>query len=226
MALFRKDPFGRAWVLVSPERGLQSSDFGSVEAPVAVSPLSPGSDAQPGEELAALRGSGGHEWLVRALRHPAGLVHKAPGGVTVGSDLLRQEPAFGYHELIVEHPDATARLQTMSAQHLADVWRFYRDRFVLAVGRPGVRHAQISRNSGCAAGAQYDHPYGQLIAVAVTDRWVEEEMQVAREHFARHQECVFCAVMEAELGLRERMVSENESFVALTPFAAKTPFET
>ncbi len=230
MPLFRKDPFGRAWVLLSPERGLEPSDFGSVPLEPPVSPLSPGSEPRVGAEIAAVRPAssavGDPDWRIRALNHPADMVSTQPGGVDEGSALFRQAPALGYHELIVEHPDARERLETMSPGHLVEVLRFYRDRLALAASRPGIRHAQVTRSVGRAAGALFEHPHGQLLAVPVTNRWLEEEAQVAAEHHKEHGSCVFCDVMAQELTARERIVTENEAFVAFAPFAGKTPFET
>lgn len=230
MPLFRKDPFGRAWVLLSPERGLEPSDFGSVPPAPAVSPLSPGNEGRLGPEMAAVRpatsGVGSPDWRIRSFAHPAGIVSAKPGHVDEGTSLFRQAPALGHHELIVEHPDAGERLETMNPAHLTEVLRFYRDRLAVAAARPGVRHVQVTRSVGRAAGALYEHPHGQLLAVPVTNRWVEEEAQVAAEHHRERGGCLFCDVTARELELRERVVTENEAFVALTPFASKTPFET
>lgn len=195
-----------------------------------MSPLSPGGSAPVGTEIAAVRPATSSvdspDWRMRALVHPAGMVSAKPHAVDEGSELFTQLPALGYHELIVEHPDARERIETMNLGHLTEVLRFYRDRLELAASRPGVRHAQITRNFGRAAGALYEHPYGQLLAVPVTDRWVGEEKQVAAEHHQARGSCLFCDVLHEELAVRERIVTENESYVAFAPFASKTPFET
>ncbi len=229
MALFRRDPFGRAWVLLSPERGLEASDFGSVPLAPAMSPLSPGGSAPVGAEIAAVRPATSSvdspDWRMRALVHPAEMVSARPHPVDEGSALFTQLPALGYHELIVEHPDARERIETMNPGHLTELLRFYRDRLEVAASRPGVKHVQVTRNFGRAAGALYEHPYGQLLAVPVTDRWVGEEKQVAAEHFHAHGSCLFCDVLQEELAVRERTITQNESFVAFAPFASKTPFE-
>lgn len=230
MPLFRKDPFGRAWVLLSPERGLEPSNFGSVPTAPALSPLSPGNEGRVGAEIAAVRpatsGVGSPDWRMRAVTHPAQMVSSRPAAVDEGDALFRQVAALGHHELIVEHPDARERLETMSLGHLTEVLRFYRERIELAASRPGVRHVQLTRNVGEAAGALYEHPHAQLLAVPVSNRWVEEEAQVAAEHHREHGNCLFCQVIASEIEHRERVVTENDAFVALAPFASKTPFET
>lgn len=230
MPLFRKDPFGRAWVLLSPERGLQPSNFGSVPVGPERSPLSPGNEGRVGAEIAAVRPAssqaGGPDWRIRALAHPAQLVTSRPVEVDQGAELFQQAAAYGHHEIIVEHPDARQRLETMPPEHLTEVLRFYRERVALAAARPGIAHVQLTRNVGRAAGAVYDHPHAQLLAVPVTNRWVEEEVAVASAHHAAHQRCLFCQVLEHEVTARERVVTQNDAYVALAPFASKTPFET
>jgi len=230
MPLFRKDPFGRAWVLLSPERGLEPSDFGSVAPAAPQSLLSPGNEARVGAEIAAVRPAssraGDPDWRIRAITHPAHLVSAKPAFVDAGDELFKQAVAYGHHEIIVEHPDARQRLETMSAEHLTEVLRFYRERVALAGSRPGVAHVQLTRNVGRAAGAMYDHPHAQLLAVPVTNRWVEEEVSVASAYYQEHQHCLFCQVLEQELVSRERVVTQNDAYVALAPFASKTPFET
>src|SRR5690606_28053883 len=104
MSVFRKDTFGRAWVLLSPERGLLASDFGSVPLPPERSPLSPGARG-PVEEIAAFgEGDGGGPWTMRVVSHPSDLL-TGKRFVLEGDELFRSGSPLGYQELIVEHPE-------------------------------------------------------------------------------------------------------------------------
>jgi len=221
--VFRKDTFGRAWVLLSPERGLLPSDFGSVPEGPERSPLSPGSTAV--REIASFGGDAGAPWSMRVVEYPHDAFTER-GFVEEGDALFRFGPSAGYQELIVEHPDARQTLDRMPRSHLVDVLRLYRDRVALHGDRPGVRHVQLTRNVGRAAGALFDHPHAHLLALPVPNRWLEEETEAGRQHHEAHGTCLFCDVIARELELRERVVTANEGFVALAPFAARTPFET
>jgi UDPglucose--hexose-1-phosphate uridylyltransferase len=227
MAQFRKDPFGPAWVLISPERGLEASDFGSAASRSENCALCPGGDA--GSELRALRPStsatNAPDWRLRVVRHPSALLDDKPFELR-GEGLFIDAPGSGYQEVIVEHSEHGMRLEEMSAEHLLELLKLYRERAQLLGAKPGVKHVQITRNVGKAAGAAYDHPHAQLLALPVPNRWVEEERQAAQEYFARERRCLFCDVIAAERAKRERLVSHNQAFVALAPYAAKTPFET
>ena len=226
---FRKDPFGSTWVLISPERGLQASDFGSVPPREERSPLSPENEQLFGREILALRPStspaGSPDWCMRVLEHPNALLQPKGFGVR-RQGLFSFAPSSGYQELIVEHPDARVRLDTMTRDHLADVLKLYRDRLLHLVAKPDIRHVQITRNVGRAAGALFDHPHAQVLAVPVTNRWMDEELAAARVHHQHCEHCLFCDVIQAELEARERLVTHNQDFVAIAPYAAKTPFET
>jgi UDPglucose--hexose-1-phosphate uridylyltransferase len=229
MSSFRHDPFGEAWVLISPERGLQPSDFGSVARPGRDSPLAPGhEDALPGE-IQALRPSSSRanapDWRARVVPMP-GSPFAARPFAEGRHGLFVSGPASGYHELIVEHPDPTMTLEAMPSDHIGAVLRLYRDRLAYLADRPDVRHVQLTRNVGVAAGATFEHPHAQALALPVTNRWVEEEAAAATAHHAREGSCLFCDVIAFEAERRERIVTSNDDFVALAPWASKSPFET
>lgn len=226
MPQFRKDPFGPAWVIISPERGLQPSDFGSAWCGEARSPLAPGGEAQLGREIRAVRPVPGGPWTMRVIEGQSGLLEPDKPFAVSGTPLFQHAASSGYQELIVEHPQPQMTLERMPREHLVALIKLYRERLSYLSSLPGIRHVQLTRNVGEVAGAAYHHPHAQLLAVPVLSRWIEEEAAAAREHLAAHGECLFCAVVAAELRLRERVVSQNEHFVALAPYASKTPFET
>lgn len=228
MSTFRKDPFGPAWVLISPERGLRPSDFGSVPPPPARSPLSPGEEAR-WRELDARRPSGSRrgdpDWRMRVIEHPGALLHERPFAVE-GDAPFRHAPGHGRQEIVVEHPEASARLETFPREHLVDVLRLWRERLRLLAEDPTVRHVQLTRTVGTAAGALFEHPHASLLASPVPSRWVEEEVVAARRHHEATGRCLFCDVAAAEAERRDRMVARNDGYVAIAPYASKTPFET
>ena len=241
MPQFRKDPFGPTWVIISPERGLLASDFGSAALEGTHGgtrqekdcPLCPGSHRSFGEEVRALRPStsalGAPDWRARVLRPLTGLADAdfsdARAFEPQGSPLFTHAPSSGVQELIVEHPEHTMRLSDMPREHLLALLRLYRERLEHLASYPGIRHVQLVRNVGRAAGAGFAHPHALLLALPVTNRWLSEERAAAADYFARHQRCLFCDVLEAELENRARLISHNEAFLAFAPYASKTPFE-
>lgn len=227
MSLFRKDPFGPAWVLISPERGLEASDFGSVPRPSGPSSLSPNADPSL-RELAARRptssGRDGPDWRIRAVQHPGALLADRPFEPCRDGP-FQHAPSHGFQEIVVEHPDARLSLDTFPLDHLVEVLRFYRERMEFLASRPHVRHVQLTRNVGRAAGALHAHAHGQLLAAPVPSRWVQEEVAESQAHHAQSGRCLFCEVLDAERRQRERVITSNARYVAIAPYASKTPFE-
>lgn len=228
MSVFRKDPFGSAWVLISPERGLEPSDFGRAAVRARRSPLSPGAEATF-REIDARRPAGSRtgdpNWRMRVVEQPSALLHPQPFEVE-GEEPFRRAPSHGRQEMVIEHPDAQARLESYSDGHLVDLLRLWRTRLAGFAHEPHARHVQVTRNVGEAAGAAYPHPHSLLLSSPVPSRWIEEEVTTAAAHHARTDRCLFCEVATAERRARERVVASNDGYVAIAPYASRTPFET
>lgn len=228
MAQLRKDPFGSTWVIISPERGLAPSDFGSVYPQTDQSILSPGQEHRLGRELRALRpvssSVNAPDWQARVVEADNSLFEAKPF-MPSGDALFHCAASSGSQELIIEHPDARMSLERMPLPHLCEIIKLYRERLEILAGKPDVAHIQLTRNVGRVAGAMYDHPHAQLLAMPVPNRWVDEELQAATTYFDQYGQCLFCDVIQAELAKRDRLVSYNRHFVALAPYASKTPFE-
>ena len=227
MSQLRKDPCGPTWVIISPERGLEPSDFGSVRVAARRSPLSPGNESNH-KELRALRpvdsAHNAPDWRVRIIETPATHLERKPF-VPTGSELFVSAPSSGYLETVVEHPEATMVLEHMPLEHLTDVLRLYRDRLAHLAKLPAIKHIQLTRNVGQVAGALFEHPHAQLVAMPVQSRWLVEEVTAAQDYYEQHNACVYCELLEAELSAKERVITQNAHFVAIAPYASKTPFE-
>ena len=54
---------------------------------------------------------------------------------------------------------------------------------------------------------------------------VKEELEGAKFYFDYHERCIFCDMIRQELEQKERLVLDEDGFVALVPFAPRFPFE-
>ncbi len=71
-----------------------------------------------------------------------------------------------------------------------------------------------------------EHPHSQIIALPIIPRTVTEEIEGAKSFFHYKERCVYCDIIRQELSQKKRIVSENNRFVAIAPFASRFPFET
>ena len=75
-------------------------------------------------------------------------------------------------------------------------------------------------------GASNPHPHGQVWASASVPNEVAKENARQRSYYERNETDLLGAYLDVEIGDADRLVCENDGFVALVPFWAIWPFET
>jgi len=121
------------------------------------------------------------------------------------------------------HDLTLARMALPDIERVIDAWI----EEARALGaRPDIGAVQIFENRGEIMGCSNPHPHGQIWATRhlTNELQIETERQAA--HFAVHRRPLLADYLGRELELGERVVVENEDFVALVPFWAIWPFET
>jgi UDPglucose--hexose-1-phosphate uridylyltransferase len=231
MSELRKDPIVERWVIIAAERGRRPSDF-KPEPPAPTSsgcPFDAGMEAKTPEEVFAIRPGGGPPnspgWEVRVVpnKFPA---LSTEGDVTHhGIGLLDWMTGVGAHEVVIESPSHDFNFALAPPEHMVLIFNAFIQRLQDLRGDVRFRHVIVFRNHGTTAGASLSHPHSQLIALSITPEAVREKLNAAREYYQRKERCIFCDLIEQEMALPERVIYTNEHFVALSPFAARFPFE-
>jgi len=229
----RRDAVSGRWVIIATDRAARPTDFikpKDVPQDRDRCPFCAGREHETPPEILALRPAGGGAntpgWEVRVVpnKYPALRIEGNLG--IVGGPLFEHMDGVGAHEVIIETPEHDTHLGLLPTPHVEKVLWAYRERYLDLDRDPRFRYALLFRNHGRSAGASLAHPHSQLIALPVLPRRAEEELEVARAYFAEHARCLYCDVLEAELEAGQRIVYENEGFVAYEPYASRFPFET
>jgi len=84
----------------------------------------------------------------------------------------------------------------------------------------------IFRNHGPRAGTSLEHPHSQIIATPIVPPHVRYPLEQAVLHFDNVGRCVYCDMIEEERKQKERLIFDTDNFLAFSPYAARTPFET
>ncbi len=232
MSILRKDPLSNGWVIVTPDRGLRPSDFGSVESTKkgGFCPFCPGNEGTTPPEIYAFREAGSQVnqpgWWVRTIPNKFAVLRTEGELQRRGQGIYDLMNGVGAHEIVVESTNHDANFDTIGTHQVEEIIRMHVDRMTKLRGDSRFRYIQIFKNHGAAAGANLDHPHSQIIALPITPRWVKEELNCASLHYQRKERCLFCDILNEEMEEGERIVFQNEHFVAFAPFASKFPFET
>lgn len=143
-----------------------------------------------------------------------------------GEGMFDRMNGIGAHEVVIESPDHTETLATMSEAHIERVLWAFRERIVDLKRDTRFRFILVFKNAGAAAGATLEHSHSQLIALPIVPDFVREELEGARRHYESKERCVYCDIIRQEVAADRRVVQENAEIVALSPYAPRFPFET
>jgi UDPglucose--hexose-1-phosphate uridylyltransferase len=143
-----------------------------------------------------------------------------------GSPLLQAESERGICRVVCYSPrhDLTlADMEIGAVRCVVDAWA---EQYTELAALPWVNHVQIFENRGAMMGASNPHPHGQIWGSERVPNEPAKELEQQRSYRAKHGTCLLCDYLTLELQIGERLVCENEHFVALVPFWAIWPFET
>jgi len=230
MSIIRRDPTSYGWTIYPEEefhipQNRCPDEFGDSRDDC---PFCEGQENKTPPEIAALRAPesqpNGPGWRVRTIPDSNAVLRIEGQLQRRGEGIYDMMNGIGAHEVIIETPDHAALFSDFSQQQMRDVVWMYRERMRDLLKDPRFRYVQICRNYGQRAGARLAHPHSLVIALPVTPRWVHEEVTRAAEFWKMKERCVFCDIIAQDRSAK-RIFFENGEFVALSPFAARVPFE-
>jgi UDPglucose--hexose-1-phosphate uridylyltransferase len=232
MPELRKDPIHGMWVIIATERSRRPSDFPpELHAPGGgFCPLCEGNEDRTPPEVLAFRENGSQPntsgWLLRVVpnKFPALRIEGELGREGMG--VYDKMNGIGAHEVVVETPRHDLTLATLPLKGVENVLWAYRERLIDLKRDQRLQYVLVFKNHGTAAGASLEHSHSQIIALPIVPIRVKEEMEGAKAYFKYKDRCVFCDIIRQELRLRSRIITENQSFVSVAPFASRFPFET
>ena len=232
MPELRKDPITGRWVIISTDRGKRPTNFvreSVIPHGKGNCPFCYGSEAKtPPELLVYGRNGGGANtpgWTIRVVPNKFPALGIEGEMDKEGEGLFDKMNGIGAHEVIVESPEHGASLATLPERTIEDVFWAYRDRMLDLKNDRRFRYVLIFKNHGEAAGATLEHPHSQLIALPIVPKQVREEVDSCWHYYHEKERCIFCDIIRQEQDTGVRVISENEHFIALAPYAPRFPFE-
>lgn len=224
----RWNPLRREWVVVSPhrtQRPWQGQTEDTTQPPsLAYDPacyLCPGNTRAGGHETPQYTGTYVFENDFAALKQdvPDALLDIDSVG------LLRAQTERGVCRVLCFDPHHDLTLATMQLDAIQRVVEMWAAQAKELGARPEIQYVQIFENRGAMMGASNPHPHGQIWATEHIPNEPALELAAQQAYLAEHKIPLLSAYLQLELAQRERIVAENETWVALVPFWAVWPFE-
>ena len=223
----RWNPLRREWVLVSPHRTDRPWQ-GQTETPAAPAALTydPSCYLCPGNMRAGGHQNPKYTDTFVFMNDYAALKPDVPPASEDDQGLLQAESESGECRVLCFSPrhDLTlARMDVPSIRKVVDLWTAQTEELG---ARHDIGYVQVFENRGAMMGASNPHPHGQIWASQSLPDELVVELAGQQAYLAEHGTRLLSAYAELEIACGERVVVENEHFVAVVPFWAVWPFET
>jgi UDPglucose--hexose-1-phosphate uridylyltransferase len=239
----RYNPLTRDWILVSPSR-TERPWQGQTENPARPSslPYDPNCYLCPGNARAG--GSRNPEYTSTfAFDNDFAALQADVPSLTVdegdqndcrktdsrkndgGKNLLIAAPESGICRVVCFSPrhDLTlAQMATAEIRAVIDVWA---EQYRSLGDLPYINHVQIFENRGAMMGCSNPHPHGQIWATQTIPNEPRKEQESLEDYRREHGSCLLCDYSALESASGERIVCQNEFFLAVVPFWAIWPCE-
>lgn len=232
MSQLRKDPVTGRWVIVNVETPRTQFPVKKQILSSKTCPFCPGNESMTPPQIASygpIRGGAPRVqsgWQVRVIpnKFPALRIEESTEKKGVG--IYDRIGGYGAHEVIIDNPSHSREIADLAVEEVELILKVYRDRCLDLKKDPRLRYILIFKNYGQQAGASQEHPHSQLIALPIIPSRVLGQVQGAANHFALTERCIYCDMLDQEKIEKKLTVASDGDFIAMTPFASRTPFET
>ncbi|HKI97686.1 MAG TPA: DUF4921 family protein [bacterium] len=232
MSELRQDPITGTWVAIAYERAAREGALVHPEPPGGGAapghcPFCPGAEHETPPERERLRLPDDAEpWRVRVVqnRFPAFGSAAPPAGA--GDPPFAHRSGRGDHEVVIETPRHGQPFEAFAPDHAALVLQAWQRRHRTLAALEGVEAVVTFKNSGGQAGASLAHAHSQMVAMGMVPPRLALKQARAREHAERTGASLYAAMLAAERAAGTRIVREWPGLVALSPYAARWPYET
>ena len=222
----RYNPLTGEWGLVSPHRSKRPWQ-GQVEKAAADERLQydPECYLCPGNERAGGVANPKYTGTFVFQNDFSALLPDVPEGRSDEHELLVAESEAGLCKVICFSPrhDLTlAEMEVVAIRQVVDLWA---EQYEELGALDFINHVQIFENKGAVMGCSNPHPHGQIWAQRSIPGEPAKELGNMRTYFEERGTTLLGDYLSVEGERGERIVCENEHFVALVPYWAVWPFE-
>ena len=224
----RYNPLINEWVLVSPHRSKRPWQGQNEKLPSAALPqYDPSCYLCPGN----VRANGIHnpdykDAFVFDNDFAALKQDEIELTATQNTTFFKAQPERGISRVVCFSPNHNETLLEMSVASIETIVRTWQQEYTDLGKIDYINYVQIFENKGSVMGCSNPHPHGQIWAQSSLPTQVEKTQNNLNNYFDQHQRTLLQDYIQEELQKDERVVIENDHFVALVPFWAIWPYET
>lgn len=223
----RYNPLTGETILVSPHRTKRPWQ-GKVEAVPSIPGLQhdPNCYLCPGNKRAGDAVNPQYTDVFSFTNDFSALLTDVPTGSRNERGLLVAEAESGLCKVICFSPRHDLTLAKMDHSALIKVVDEWTKQYQELGARPDINHVQIFENRGEIMGCSNPHPHGQIWAQRTVPDLPAKEGEMQAKWLKEKGTNLLVDYVELELQEKERVLFENDSWVAVVPYWAVWPYET
>ena len=144
---------------------------------------------------------------------------------SINKQLFQAKSERGICRVICFSPDHSKTVPQLSLSEVTAVVKLWQKECKALASIEYINHIQIFENKGSVMGCSNPHPHGQIWAQESIPEIVQKEDDHQRDYYIANHSNLLQDYVQQELEIAERIVVENDHFVAIVPFWAVWPFE-
>ena len=214
------------WVLVSPHRTKRPWQ-GKNEEPAKLSTVTYDENCYlcPGNERAGGAVNPDYTEPFSFTNDFAALLQGVPDD-KYEDGLLKAETETGICKVLCFSPNHALTLPLMEVNDIKKVIDLWQKEFKELGSKEDINYVQIFENKGSIMGCSNPHPHGQIWAQRSIPEEIKKKSFQFSEYWNGNKKSLLEAYLDQELEAKERVLVENDYFVALVPYWAVWPYET
>src|SRR3972149_1112105 len=222
----RYNPLTGEWILVSPHR-MKRPWQGQVEK--QQEKQRPEYDATcylcPGNERAGGYKNPDYKDTFVFTNDFSAILDNTPTG-KLNDGLFKAESEKGICKVICFSPRHDLTIPEMEETDIKKVIDLWVEQFEELGRKNFINYVQIFENKGSIMGCSNPHPHGQIWSSSSIPVEPSKEDYNQKIYFKKNNSSLLGGYLKEELKRKERILIENDDFLALVPFWAIWPFET
>jgi UDPglucose--hexose-1-phosphate uridylyltransferase len=144
--------------------------------------------------------------------------------VDCSKELFQSGNFHGSHEVFVECGEHKTSLTQLPLDHVQLVLQSYAERLRYWRTLNGFQYGVVFKNSGAAAGATLSHLHSQLMVTSFLPTEIQRLVERWQSYSQKYAICPVCNLIEREIADGSRLVWESDHFVAICPYASRSPY--
>ena len=140
------------------------------------------------------------------------------------SGLYKIAPNYGKCEVVLYSPNHHSNLPSLPVGHIHKLIDLLAERYETLAQDPKVQYIFQFENRGEEVGVTMPHPHGQIYAYPFVPQKIQVELESCRSHYKKQGSCLLCDMNQEETLAQERIIGENENFIAYIPFFTDYPY--